>query len=61
MRAGGSEALSSYHGVTGAAVKFGPLLIRKVVLVRHNLVSDGVFSAFDAIVRHHVLLCKGVA
>lgn len=56
LQAGGREAFSSYYSVNGEVARFDPSLIRNVVFARHNLVSDGVFNEFNAIVCRNVLI-----
>jgi chemotaxis protein methyltransferase CheR len=56
LRAGGKEAFSSYYTVDGTSAEFDRSLRDNVVFARHNLVSDGPFNEFHAIVCRNVLI-----
>jgi chemotaxis protein methyltransferase CheR len=54
LRAGGTEAFSSYYAADPGGARFDPDLRRNLVFAQHNLVSDRSFNEF------HVILCRNV-
>jgi chemotaxis protein methyltransferase CheR len=61
LRAGGTEAFSSYYTADGDSARFDPELGRSVVLAQHNLVTDGSFNEFHLIVCRNVMIYFGSA
>jgi chemotaxis protein methyltransferase CheR len=61
IRAGGTEAFSSYYTAEGATARFKPELIEQVVFAQHNLVSDAPFNEFNLIVCRNVMIYFGKA
>jgi chemotaxis protein methyltransferase CheR len=61
LRAGGTEAFSSYYTADGESARFDPELGRSVVLAQHNLVTDGSFNEFHLIVCRNVMIYFGSA
>jgi chemotaxis protein methyltransferase CheR len=59
LRAGGSEAFSSYYTADGENARFDAELGRAVVLAQHNLVTDGSFNEFHLIVCRNVMIYFG--
>src|SRR3954469_1773472 len=59
LRAGGQEEFSSYYTVEGDMASFSPELCSRVVFAGHNLVSDGGFNEFNAIVCRNVMIYFG--
>ena len=59
LRAGGTEAFSSYYTADGDSARFDPALGRAVVLAQHNLVTDGSFNEFHLIVCRNVMIYFG--
>lgn len=54
LRAGGTEAFSSYYAAEGDSARFDPALADGVVFAQHNLVTDGTFNEF------HLIVCRNV-
>jgi chemotaxis protein methyltransferase CheR len=61
LRAGGTEAFSSYYVADGASARFDPALATGIVLAQHNLVTDGSFNEFHLIVCRNVMIYFGSA
>jgi chemotaxis protein methyltransferase CheR len=61
LRAGGTEAFSSYYTADGENARFDRELGRAVVLAQHNLVTDGSFNEFHLIVCRNVMIYFGSA
>jgi chemotaxis protein methyltransferase CheR len=61
LRAGGTEAFSSYYSADGASARFDPALGENIVLAQHNLVTDGSFNEFHLIVCRNVMIYFGSA
>ncbi|MDX6692040.1 MAG: chemotaxis protein methyltransferase CheR [Solirubrobacteraceae bacterium] len=61
LRAGGSEAFSSYYAAQGDNARFDPTLAEGVVFAQHNLVTDGSFNEFHLIVCRNVMIYFGSA
>ncbi|MEA2218167.1 MAG: chemotaxis protein methyltransferase CheR [Solirubrobacteraceae bacterium] len=61
LRAGGTEAFSSYYAADGDSARFDSALGRNVVLAQHNLVTDGSFNEFHLIVCRNVMIYFGSA
>jgi chemotaxis protein methyltransferase CheR len=61
LRAGGTEAFSSYYAADGESARFDPELGRGIVLAQHNLVTDGSFNEFHLIVCRNVMIYFGSA
>jgi len=61
LRAGGTEAFSSYYAADGESARFDPSLARQIVLAQHNLVTDGSFNEFHLIVCRNVMIYFGSA
>ena len=61
LRAGGTEAFSSYYAVDGTNAKFDPSLVTSIVHAQHNLVTDGSFNEFHLIVCRNVMIYFGSA
>jgi chemotaxis protein methyltransferase CheR len=61
LRAGGTEAFSSYYVADGASARFDPALAAGIVLAQHNLVTDGSFNEFHLIVCRNVMIYFGSA
>jgi chemotaxis protein methyltransferase CheR len=59
LRAGGKEEFSSYYTAEGSMASFSPELCRRMVFAGHNLVSDGVFNEFNAIICRNVMIYFG--
>jgi chemotaxis protein methyltransferase CheR len=59
IRAGGSEAFSSYYTADGNSARFSPELLEQVVFAQHNLVSDAPFNDFNLIVCRNVMIYFG--
>ncbi|MGH2919179.1 MAG: CheR family methyltransferase [Solirubrobacteraceae bacterium] len=59
LRAGGSEAFSSYYAADGDSARFDPSLAEGVVFAQHNLVTDGSFNEFHLIVCRNVMIYFG--
>jgi chemotaxis protein methyltransferase CheR len=59
LRAGGTEAFSSYYTADGDSARFDPALGHAVVLAQHNLVTDGSFNEFHLIVCRNVMIYFG--
>ncbi len=59
LRAGGSEAFSSYYSADGDVARFDPALAAGTVFAQHNLVTDGSFNEFQLIVCRNVLIYFG--
>ena len=59
IRAGGTEAFSSYYTTDGDTARFNPDLIEQVVFAQHNLVSDAPFNEFNVIVCRNVMIYFG--
>src|SRR5436305_11582549 len=54
LRAGGTEAFSSYYVAANDGVELDGELGRNIIFAQHNLVSDGSFNEFN------VILCRNV-
>jgi chemotaxis protein methyltransferase CheR len=61
LRAGGTEAFSSYYAADGDCARFDPELVKGIVLAQHNLVTDGSFNEFHLIVCRNVMIYFGSA
>jgi chemotaxis protein methyltransferase CheR len=61
IRAGGTEAFSSYYSTEGASARFDSALMDQVVFAQHNLVSDAPFNEFNLIVCRNVMIYFGKA
>jgi chemotaxis protein methyltransferase CheR len=61
IRAGGTEAFSSYYTADGDSARFDPALMDQVVFAQHNLVSDAPFNEFNVIVCRNVMIYFGKA
>jgi chemotaxis protein methyltransferase CheR len=61
IRAGGTEAFSSYYTAEGDSARFDPALMDQVVFAQHNLVSDAPFNEFNLIVCRNVMIYFGKA
>jgi len=61
LRAGGTEAFSSYYATDGAGARFDPALGENIVVAQHNLVTDGSFNEFHLIVCRNVMIYFGTA
>ncbi len=59
LRAGGSEAFSSYYVADGDGARFDPALGAGIVVAQHNLVTDGSFNEFHLIVCRNVMIYFG--
>jgi chemotaxis protein methyltransferase CheR len=59
LRAGGTEAFSSYYAAAGDSARFDPALVEGIVFAQHNLVTDGSFNEFHLIVCRNVLIYFG--
>jgi len=59
LRAGGSEAFSSYYAADGDGARFDPALGEGIVVAQHNLVTDGSFNEFHLIVCRNVMIYFG--
>jgi chemotaxis protein methyltransferase CheR len=59
IRAGGTEAFSSYYTAEGDTARFKSELIEQVVFAQHNLVSDAPFNEFNVIVCRNVMIYFG--
>jgi len=59
LRAGGTEAFSSYYSADGDRARFDSSLAEGVVLAQHNLVTDGSFNEFHLIVCRNVMIYFG--
>jgi chemotaxis protein methyltransferase CheR len=56
VRAGGKRAFSEYYLASYDGAVFDKRLVESVVFAQHNLVSDGAFNEFHAIVCRNVLI-----
>ncbi|MDQ3646910.1 MAG: protein-glutamate O-methyltransferase CheR [Actinomycetota bacterium] len=56
IHAGGKRAFSEYYVVEGGEACLRPALLANVVFAQHNLVSDGSFNEFNAIVCRNVMI-----
>lgn len=61
LRAGGTEAFSTYYSADGDSARFDPSLVEGIVLAQHNLVTDGSFNEFHLIVCRNVMIYFGSA
>ena len=61
LRAGGTEAFSSYYTADGENARFDPSLGEGIVLAQHNLVTDGSFNEFHLVVCRNVMIYFGSA
>jgi len=61
LRAGGTEAFSSYYTADGDSARFDRSLVEGIVLAQHNLVTDGSFNEFHLIVCRNVMIYFGSA
>jgi chemotaxis protein methyltransferase CheR len=61
LRAGGTEAFSTYYTADGDSARFDPSLGTGIVLAQHNLVTDGSFNEFHLIVCRNVMIYFGSA
>jgi chemotaxis protein methyltransferase CheR len=59
LRAGGTEAFSSYYSADGDRARFDPALVDGIVFAQHNLVTDGSFNEFHLIVCRNVMIYFG--
>jgi chemotaxis protein methyltransferase CheR len=59
IRAGGTEAFSTYYTADGAVARFDRELREHVVFAQHNLVSDAAFNVFNVIVCRNVMIYFG--
>jgi chemotaxis protein methyltransferase CheR len=59
LRAGGTDAFSSYYTASGEHARFDPALAAGMVFAQHNLVTDGSFNEFQLIVCRNVLIYFG--
>jgi chemotaxis protein methyltransferase CheR len=59
IRAGGTEAFSTYYTTDGNTARFKPELLEQVVFAQHNLVSDAPFNEFNMIVCRNVMIYFG--
>ncbi len=59
LRAGGTEAFSSYYAADGDSAHFDRSLVKGLVLAQHNLVTDGSFNEFHLIVCRNVMIYFG--
>jgi chemotaxis protein methyltransferase CheR len=59
LRAGGTEAFSSYYSVRGGEAVFDPELLRGVVFAQHNLATDGSFNEFQLVLCRNVMIYFG--
>jgi chemotaxis protein methyltransferase CheR len=59
IRAGGTEAFSTYYTAEGETAYFDTSLRDQVVFAQHNLVSDGPFNEFNVIVCRNVMIYFG--
>jgi len=59
LQAGGTKEFSRYYTADGGAARFSPALLENVVFAKHNLVSDGSFNEFQAILCRNVLIYFG--
>jgi chemotaxis protein methyltransferase CheR len=56
IAAGGRRAFSEYYAAAYDGARFRPELVENVVFAQHNLVSDGSFNEFHAIVCRNVMI-----
>jgi chemotaxis protein methyltransferase CheR len=56
IRAGGTRAFSEYYVAAYDGAQFQRSLADKVVFAQHNLVSDGSFNEFHAVVCRNVMI-----
>jgi chemotaxis protein methyltransferase CheR len=56
LAAGGRRSFSEYYAVRDRAAVFHPRLRRNLVFAQHNLVTDGSFNEFNAILCRNVLI-----
>src|SRR5688500_1939857 len=56
LRAGGSRALSDYYTAGYNHVIFDPAPNDTIIFAQHNLVTDGSFNEFNAILCRNVLI-----
>jgi len=56
QRAGGQESFSEYYSAQYDSAVFDPSLRENVVFSQHNLVTDGSFNEFQAIICRNVLI-----
>lgn len=61
LRAGGTEAFSTYYAADGDSARFDPSLGAGIVVAQHNLVTDGSFNEFHLIVCRNVMIYFGSA
>jgi chemotaxis protein methyltransferase CheR len=59
LRAGGRDEFSRYYTVEGEMANFSEELGSRVVFAGHNLVSDGGFNEFNAIICRNVMIYFG--
>ncbi len=59
LRAGGTRELSSYFAEAGGKLRISPSLSENILFAQHNLVSDGPFNEFNAILCRNVLIYFG--
>jgi chemotaxis protein methyltransferase CheR len=59
LKAGGQTEFSRYYAADGPVAHFTPALLENVVFAKHNLVSDGSFNEFHAILCRNVLIYFG--
>lgn len=56
LAAGGERAFSEYYAAAYDGARFDAVLTRNIVFARHNLVSDGSFNEFHAVVCRNVMI-----
>jgi chemotaxis protein methyltransferase CheR len=56
LKAGGTRSFSEYYTAMYDGARFDPALTRNVVFSQHNLVTDGSFAEFNAIVCRNVMI-----
>jgi chemotaxis protein methyltransferase CheR len=59
LKAGGGKEFSAYYTADGPVARFTPALMQNVVFAKHNLVSDGSFNEFHAVLCRNVLIYFG--
>jgi chemotaxis protein methyltransferase CheR len=59
LRAGGTEAFSSYYTVRRGQAVFDPELLRSVVFAQHNLATDSSFNEFQLVLCRNVMIYFG--
>jgi chemotaxis protein methyltransferase CheR len=56
IKAGGSREFSEHYVAAYDGARFSRALTKNVIFAQHNLVSDGVFNAFNVIVCRNVMI-----